>query len=119
MSKLVVIGAGMATSRLLKELAALHHDFDIEVIGEEPYPCYNRILLSSLLAETTGEEDISLLEDQWYTDHGIQLSLGETATALDIQNRHISTDKGRQVTYDVLIIATGSAPFYPDRKSVV
>ena len=49
---LVIIGNGMAAARLVDELAkrALGR-FAIAVIGEEPRLAYNRVLLSSLLAD--------------------------------------------------------------------
>jgi nitrite reductase (NADH) large subunit len=48
---LVVVGNGMAGMRTVEELVARAPDrFDITVIGGEPHPSYNRILLSSVLA---------------------------------------------------------------------
>ncbi len=49
--RLLVIGNGMAATRLLEEL--LQRDADrycLTVVGAEPEPGYNRVLLSPLLA---------------------------------------------------------------------
>ncbi len=49
--KLAVIGNGMAGIRTLEELLKLAPElYDITVFGAEPYPNYNRILLSPVLA---------------------------------------------------------------------
>ena len=49
--KLVLVGNGMAGCRTLEELLKLAPDlYDIVVFGAEPYPNYNRILLSPVLA---------------------------------------------------------------------
>lgn len=49
--RLVVIGNGMAGIRTLEELFALSPElYDVTVFGAEPYPNYNRILLSPVLA---------------------------------------------------------------------
>jgi len=45
--KLVLIGNGMAGVRALEEYFKYEHDlYDITVIGAEPHPNYNRIMLS-------------------------------------------------------------------------
>ena len=49
--KLLVVGNGMASLRFLEELLAIATDqFAITVVGSEPDPAYNRVLLSPLLA---------------------------------------------------------------------
>ena len=57
---LIVIGNGMAAARLVDELArrALGR-YAIAVIGEEPRLAYNRVLLSALLADEVGFDDMS------------------------------------------------------------
>ena len=45
--KLVMIGNGMAGLRTIEEiLERSQSQFDITIIGKEPYPNYNRIMLS-------------------------------------------------------------------------
>jgi cation diffusion facilitator CzcD-associated flavoprotein CzcO len=56
--KLVVVGTGMAGIRAVEELLKLAPDkYEITVFGAEPYPNYNRILLSPVLTgeKTAGE----------------------------------------------------------------
>ena len=57
--KLVVIGNGMAGIRTLEELLKLAPEqYDITVIGAEPHPNYNRIMLSPVLAGEKTVDDI-------------------------------------------------------------
>ena len=57
---LVVVGNGMAATRLVKELAARAlGKYSILVIGDEPRAAYNRVLLSSYLA---GDADTGALD---------------------------------------------------------
>ena len=57
--RLVVVGNGMAGMRTVEELLARAPDrFDITVIGAEPQPNYNRIMLSSVLAGDKTLDDI-------------------------------------------------------------
>jgi len=49
--RLVVVGNGMAGLRFLEELVRRAPGrFEVAVVGAEPEPAYNRVLLSSLLA---------------------------------------------------------------------
>ena len=58
---LVVVGNGMATARLVDELAKVALGrYAIAVIGDEPRLAYNRVLLSSVLAGETASHDIEL-----------------------------------------------------------
>ena len=50
--KLVIIGAGMASGRMLEELDT--SAFDITLFGAEPRGNYNRILLSPVVGRRTG-----------------------------------------------------------------
>ena len=57
--KLVVIGAGMASGRMLEELIELSPDsYQVTLIGAEPRGNYNRIMLSPVLAGDKNYEEI-------------------------------------------------------------
>lgn len=110
--KLILIGNGMAGVRTIEEILKHGgHAFDIVIIGSEPHPNYNRILLSSVLQGETNLKDITLNSRKWYEEHGITLYTGETAVNIDTHKQTVSTDKNRELAYDKLIIATGSSPF--------
>ena len=114
--KLVMVGNGMAGVRALEELLKLAPDlYDITVFGAEPHPNYNRILLSPVLAGEQTLDDIILNDWAWYADHGITLHAGWTVTEVDRQRRTVSASNAQgehlQVSYDRLILATGSNPF--------
>ncbi|MCQ6282594.1 nitrite reductase large subunit NirB [Bacillus sp. EB600] len=110
--KLVVVGNGMAGTRCIEEI--LENDpnlFEITVFGSEPHVNYNRILLSTVLQGSTSFDDITINDREWYQKNKIQLFTGETVLKIDIEKRTVKTDKKREVSYDKLIIATGSVPF--------
>ncbi|MCQ4086966.1 nitrite reductase large subunit NirB [Saccharibacillus sp. JS10] len=106
--KLVVIGNGMAGINTLEQILKLSDQFEITVFGSEPYPNYNRIMLSYVLEGSKTLEDIVLNDWSWYEQHGIHLYTGETVTSIDTQNKKIITYSGITTAYDKLIIATGS-----------
>ena len=113
--RLVVIGNGMAGMRTVEELMKLGGGarYDVTVFGAEPHVNYNRILLSSVLAGEKGLEEIVIHSREWYDEHAIELITGDPATSIDTQRKTISSAGGRAVSYDRLLIATGSKPLAP------
>ncbi|ANI14526.1 nitrite reductase large subunit [Pseudomonas citronellolis] len=110
--KLVLIGNGMAGIRTLEELLKIAPDlYEITVFGAEPYPNYNRILLSPVLAGEQTFEDIVLNDLNWYADNGIRLLLDRKVVKLDRRLRKVYAADGSEAEYDRLVIATGSNPF--------
>ena len=112
---LIVIGNGMAAARFVDELAqrALGR-YAVAVIGEEPRLAYNRVLLSALLADEVGFDDIELKPARWWRDRGVTLRYGERATQVDAATRNVILSGGAQLAFSKLVFATGSQPIKPD-----
>jgi nitrite reductase [NAD(P)H] large subunit len=112
--RLLLVGNGMAGMRTIDEILARDRDrFEIEVIGAEPHPNYNRILLSSVLAGEKEIDEIVVHSCEWYERNHIKLSLGEAAVKLDAGANTVITASGRATSYDTLVLATGSRPVVP------
>ncbi|MFG1781504.1 nitrite reductase large subunit NirB [Rhodococcus oryzae] len=118
MRRLVVIGNGMAGARTVEEILARggRDQFDITMIGDEPYGNYNRIMLSHVLAgeSSTEDEDLILNPMSWYRENGVTLYAGDRAIRLDRFAKTVTCESDREVDYDVLIVATGSNTFFPN-----
>ncbi|MDR3466180.1 MAG: FAD-dependent oxidoreductase [Xanthobacteraceae bacterium] len=106
---LVIIGNGMAAARLADELSkrALGK-YAVAVIGDEPRLAYNRVLLSSMLAGEVTSGDLELRPARWWRDHGVTLSYGHAAVAVDLDRRTVALADGRTVPFGKLVFATGS-----------
>jgi nitrite reductase (NADH) large subunit len=110
--QLVIIGNGLATMQLLKEL---NHqtDYTVTVLSAEGVPHYNRIMLSSLLAQETDLNSITPCDDAWYKERNIQVLLNHKVIEVDNKTQTLSCENGVQLHYDTLIFATGSQAFIP------
>ncbi|SHE32441.1 assimilatory nitrite reductase (NAD(P)H) large subunit precursor [Ruegeria intermedia] len=109
--KLVVIGAGMASGRVLEHLTETAPDaFDITLFNAEPRGNYNRIMLSPVLSGEKTYEDIVTHDGDWYAQRGIACRFGEHVVKIDREMKVVEGENGH-VPYDKLLIATGSAPF--------
>ncbi len=109
--KLVVIGAGMASGRVLEHLTDAAPDaFDITLFNAEPRGNYNRIMLSPVLAGDQTYQDIVTHDDDWYAERGITCRFGEKVVKIDRDLKVVEGENGH-VPYDKLIFGTGSNPF--------
>ncbi|MFF2143728.1 nitrite reductase large subunit NirB [Kitasatospora sp. NPDC058190] len=111
---LVLVGHGMVGQRFLEAWTEqpAARGWRVTVLAEEPRPAYDRVHLSSLFDGSTAE-DLALCPAGFLAEHGIDLRLGDPATAIDRAGRTVTTRSGTDVRYDVLVLATGSVPFVP------
>ena len=109
--KLVVIGAGMASGRVLEHLFEdAPGTFEVTLFNAEARGNYNRIMLSPVLSGEKTYEEIVTHDADWYARHGVTCHFGTHVTRID-RDRKVVVAGGAEVTYDRLVIATGSAPF--------
>ncbi|WP_103335724.1 nitrite reductase large subunit NirB [Pseudotabrizicola formosa] len=108
--KLVVIGAGMASGRMLEALFEAGGNFDVTLFNAEPRGNYNRLMLSPVLSGEKTYDQIVTHDAAWYQAHGVDCRFGEPVVKIDRTNRIVTSNTGG-VPYDALVIATGSAPF--------
>jgi assimilatory nitrate reductase electron transfer subunit len=113
--RVVVVGNGMAGSRVVEEIRARDPERRIEltVFGAEPYGAYNRVLLSSVLAGKARVEDIYLAAPTWPGAHGVRLHTGTPVVRIDRDRREVVAADGTVAAYDRLVLATGSVPWLP------
>ncbi len=109
--KLVIIGAGMASGRMLEELFAQDGDYDITLFGAEPRGNYNRIMLSPVLAGEKTYGEIVTHDADWYRDNNINCRFGEAVVKIDRKAKQV-VSAGGVTPYDKLVVATGSASFF-------
>jgi nitrite reductase (NADH) large subunit len=109
---LVVIGNGMAGCRAVEELLKRAPDaYKITIIGAEPRVNYNRIMLSPVLAGEKEFADIIINDQSWYDDNGITLIAGDPVSHIDRAAQVVQCQSGALLSYDKLLLATGSDPF--------
>lgn len=112
--QLLLIGHGMVGQRYLEALVAQggREQFDITVLCEEPLPAYDRVGLTSYFSGKTAD-DLSLVPEGFFEEHDISLKLKTRADSIDRAAKTVTTDTGETLSYDKLVLATGSYPFVP------
>ncbi|APX89168.1 nitrite reductase large subunit [Brevirhabdus pacifica] len=108
---LIVIGAGMASGRMLEHLLEDQAgDWNITLFNAEPRGNYNRLMLSPVLSGEKTYDEIVTHDAAWYERHGVTCRFGERVLRIDRDRRIVEGENGA-LPYDRLVIATGSNPF--------
>jgi nitrite reductase (NADH) large subunit len=117
--RVVLVGHGMVGHRFCERLIELDTDgrYALTVFGEEPRPAYDRVHLSEYFTHRDASR-LQLGDREWYERSGIELVTGDRVVAIDRAAQTVTTQSGRSVAYDVLILATGSVPFVPPTPGI-
>ncbi|MEZ0364449.1 NAD(P)/FAD-dependent oxidoreductase [Mycobacterium sp. pUA109] len=105
----VIIGGGLAGAKAAEALRGNNFDGRVVLIAEEQRLPYERPPLSKeYLAGKKTLSDFTVESAQWYRDHDVDLRLGVRAVSLDPAARTVGLSDDGTVSYDKLLLATGS-----------
>ena len=111
--KIIVIGNGMVGYKFCEKMVTKSpKGFDITVFGEELRPAYDRVHLSEYF-NGKSSADLELNTSAWYAENNIMLHLGDPVTNINRLEKTVTSFKGLVLSYDVLVMATGSAAMVP------
>jgi 3-phenylpropionate/trans-cinnamate dioxygenase ferredoxin reductase subunit len=102
----LIAGGGMTADAACKGIRDFDPDGAITVVAEEPHPPYARPPLSKALWK--GDEESTIWRGT--ADLGVELRLGRTVVALDLEARRATDDRGETYAYERLLLATGGRP---------
>ncbi|KQX75471.1 FAD-dependent oxidoreductase [Aeromicrobium sp. Root472D3] len=103
-TRVVVVGAGMVGNRFADELGRLAPHVEVDVLGDESYEPYNRVMLTELVA---GRIDLAGLTLPTPDSGRVRVRAGVRALGIDRARRTVVTADG-DFDYDVLVLATGA-----------
>jgi NADPH-dependent 2,4-dienoyl-CoA reductase/sulfur reductase-like enzyme len=107
----VIAGASLAGAKAAETLRDEGFGGAVILLGDETERPYERPPLSKGYLLGKDEKSAIYVHDQgWYAEHGVDLRLGVTVTAIDPAGRTVSTSGGESVRYDRLLLATGASP---------
>jgi 3-phenylpropionate/trans-cinnamate dioxygenase ferredoxin reductase subunit len=110
-SSFIIVGGGLAGAIAAQTLREQGFDGKITLLGAEPHRPYERPPLSKDYLQGKADRDsVFVHPEQWYADHTVELRLGAAVTAIDPVSRTVTTAIDRQLSYDKLLLATGSTP---------
>lgn len=105
MKHIVIVGNGIAGLTAADTLRRHGFNGKLTVIGDEPYATYSRPALSKAALAGGSTVQASFLPER---THEVTEILGRAAAGLDTERRAVLLDDQSEITYDGLVIATGS-----------
>jgi 3-phenylpropionate/trans-cinnamate dioxygenase ferredoxin reductase subunit len=108
-NQIVIIGAGQAGAQAVASLRSEGFTGSIVMVGDEAFVPYQRPPLSkAYLMGTFARERLFLKPEHAYAEAGCELILNASAKALDRAAKTVTLSDGRVLSYDQLLIATGT-----------
>ena len=103
----VIIGNGIAGTTAADTLRKNDPNCSIHLLTNEPYPLYNRVSLPRFLQGVIVEQKVMIRDFAWHEQRNIRLITETMVTDLNIEERTVVTDKGQNLPYDALLVASG------------
>jgi NADPH-dependent 2,4-dienoyl-CoA reductase/sulfur reductase-like enzyme len=103
----LIIGGGMTADAAARAIREADASGSIGIISADPHPPYNRPPLSKGLWK--GDDPEKTL---WRGTDKInaELTLGRRVTAINTKQKTVTDDRGKAITYEKLLLATGGTP---------
>jgi 3-phenylpropionate/trans-cinnamate dioxygenase ferredoxin reductase subunit len=109
--EIVIIGGGLAASRVVKGYREAGGDRGLVMISADSVLPYNRPPLSKdFLRGDIEEEKVFVQPSSFYAENGVDVRLETTVTAIDTSAREVELEGGERVGYGKLVLASGSIP---------
>jgi nitrite reductase (NADH) large subunit len=105
--RVIIIGGGIAGTTVAEGLASKKELFEVTLIERETHPLYSRVLLPHYLRGQIPRERVFLKQEAWYGQKGIEWLRGVEVLEVDDKNKHVVITDGRELPYDILVIAGG------------
>ncbi len=111
--KHIIIGAGPAGVVAAETLVKLDPYAEVIVVGDEPEPPYSRMAIPYLLIDNIDEPGTYLRKTKrHFSDCGIHI-VCDKVESVDPQAKTCTLNSGDSMSYDKLLIASGSRPISP------
>lgn len=105
----VIVGGGLAGATAAEQLRESGFGGHIHLFAAEAHNPYIRPPLSKgYMAGADARDSIFVHPDHWYREHDVTLTTGQAVTA--VGDHRVTLESGRDVTFDRLLLATGSTP---------
>ncbi|HWA71661.1 MAG TPA: nitrite reductase large subunit NirB [Polyangiaceae bacterium] len=113
--RLIVVGNGMVGHHFLREAArlGLTSSYQVTVFADEPRLAYDRVNLTKFFSGKSAE-DLGLVEPNEYENAGVEVLTSDAIIDLDLGQKRVRSVAGRELSYERLVLATGSRPFVPE-----
>lgn len=108
-TNVLIVGGGQAGLQTAVTLRELKYSGTITIVGDEPYLPYQRPPLSkSFLAAGSQPSTLALKPSTFYEVHNVHTILNQRVANLCLNERRAVLETGTTISYDELVLATGT-----------
>lgn len=111
--RIVVVGGGIAGISAAESARQTLPHAEITLVAAEPGLPYYRLNLTRRLAGEIDDEALVIHPQRWYDEHRIALVSGVKVESVEPEQHRVTTEDGKTIAYDKLVLACGSHPFIP------
>ncbi|BFM05623.1 nitrite reductase large subunit NirB [Halioxenophilus aromaticivorans] len=113
-TNVVVVGNGMVGHQFIDSLMASEEreHFHVVTFSEEARVAYDRVHLSEYF-KSNNAEDLAMTTLENYLEMGVEVHLNDRVESIDLNAKTVTSATGKTLSYDKLVLATGSYPFVP------
>jgi len=116
MSNYLIVGNGVAGTTAAENIRKIDKKGNITIVTGEDLLFYYRIRLNEYISGEIEENDLVAKKEKWYRDQNINLELVTRIVGAKDQEKALITENNRTLSYDRLLVATGSHSFIPPIK---
>ena len=109
---IIVLGNGVAGNTAGSTIRLVDKKADITIVSEEAFPEYSACALPHYISGEFSRRRLFLRTKKDYATEKIKIVFGQKVTAINPESKTVSLD-GKSLSYDKLIVATGSRPVVP------
>jgi nitrite reductase (NADH) large subunit len=117
MTHYVILGNSAAGLTAIDAIRQRDKTGAITLISKERDPAYSRVALPYILSREKNLKQITLQEPEYFEANNVETIIGTGVASLDAKNK-LTLDDGRALSYDKLLIATGSASRVPPVQGI-
>src|SRR5215467_8797738 len=112
-TKYVLIGNSAASLAAVDGIRKIDKQGEIIIINRETGPAYSRVALPYYVAGEMTLDDLLIRQKLDYQKIGVTLVEKENVKAVNAAAKQVELESGKKVSYDKLLIATGSETTIP------
>ena len=114
----LIIGNGVAGTTAAETIRKQDPAGNITILSEEDIPFYYRIRLNDFIAGEVSEDKLIAKKKAWYQEQRIELRLNTRIARLEAAAKQLTTGSGEKLSFDRLLLATGSHSFLPPIEGI-
>ncbi|MCF0148093.1 MAG: FAD-dependent oxidoreductase [Clostridium sp.] len=110
--KYVIIGASAAGINAARTLRQFNKECKITLVSKDEY-VYSRCILHHFLDGRRDIEDLDFTPDNFFHMYDIEWIKGTEVVGIEVKDKKIILDNGKNIGYDKLLLSAGASSFLP------